>query len=251
MKKIVIATLCFISLINAADDNKEITFNMGKKTYRGYSLTKDKYKLYSSIAVHRMNDANEGISIISQHRNNAKIAIQCTLQDHSESTYEITGGILQREHFDLRDGNIRSEALSLCKQYIVAHLLKSKSYPEYENHEVTVDKMGYHYSHTFSENECKLYSSIALYFWDDSCQSIGIIAQHRSYEEVKAKCWLRDTGRSTYGMTGVLKYEEYFKLNKGNRRNKLLFLCKEYIRAHAEYIRAHADLHNSSDSKKE
>lgn len=82
MKQILIIALCFISLINAADDQKEIERTITDIPYRGYTLSEKECKPFSFVGV--------GIRQIGNSDNCLAIAAQIrTVWDDDFSPYLI------------------------------------------------------------------------------------------------------------------------------------------------------------------
>lgn len=86
MKKILITALCFISVINAADD-KKTTVQIYDEIYNGYVLSKEESDQYNFIEMRR----NEDATIVFVQKRNPNELIKYSINDNpNDTSYELT-----------------------------------------------------------------------------------------------------------------------------------------------------------------
>lgn len=132
MKKILIITLCFISLINAADSTKEIILQINGKNCKGYYLKQNESEEYSFIGYTTENNFNICLrsqvvytTIVGQRRDDpARI----------ESGHMPLMEVLNEQKY-LKDDRYQrylahedsSKALVLCNLYMLTHAKRTFS----------------------------------------------------------------------------------------------------------------------------
>ncbi len=122
MKKFLITTLCFISLINAADDRKKITLYIHGEIYTGYILSKEESNQYNFIEMRRDQDAT---IVFVQKRNSSELIEYAIKNDPNDYSYELTTWGPSSCFYDpfkaYHSANKMNQARALCRLYDSIH----------------------------------------------------------------------------------------------------------------------------------
>lgn len=128
MKRVLIIALCFIPLINAADD-KEIAHRIAGMPYRGYILDIKENSVYSFVGIWKF-EGTSFLGIAAQFRGNRHDHpdfVECVLNNdqNKPSSYQIELGI-SHQHVEFTQSNpadhkFTSKALTLLQLYTSTH----------------------------------------------------------------------------------------------------------------------------------
>lgn len=142
MKKILIIAICFMPLINAADDTNEIERELGdlyhKRIFKGHALDKEEHHLASFVGIHQ----SPSFTIIRAEYREDEGCIFGTKGGYEEVTFNHSGSpsnyqcyngyhyhsshILNNDPQDI-DSKSMQRALSLCAFYFKIHEKKSNT----------------------------------------------------------------------------------------------------------------------------